>query len=153
MEIGRLAPAEWPWLLARSAETAWRHVAPALRPATTPAQVAARVQGLLVHLLSQPGSIALVAREDGRPVGYMVVAILPDELTGLPIALFYDIYVEPEHRGKGVSRRLTAAGEAHCRALGIRVIRRTVASWNAPSLRLTMSEGNQPEQIGFIKVI
>jgi GNAT superfamily N-acetyltransferase len=153
MEIGKMTPPEWPWIVARSAATGWEHVLPALRPQVTPEMVAANVRQALWGLLSQPGNVALVARESGRPVGYLLVAFMPDEVAGVPTALFWDIWVEPEWRGKGVSSRLTAAGEEQCRAVGVHVIRRVVATHNAASLRHAEGDGSQPERIVFVKVI
>lgn|GEM_PF-2093690 len=153
VEVGLLLPGEWAWLAARSAETALAHVEPALWAWTTPRAVAARVEQNLRALLSQPGSAALVARADGAAVGYLVVALVPDELTGVPTGLFYDIYVEPAHRGTGVSLRLTAAGEAHCRAHGVRVIRRYIAPANTPSLRHALRDGCRVERLALVKVL
>jgi len=81
------------------------------------------------------------------------VALVPDELTGVPTGLFYDIYVEPAHRGTGVSLRLTAAGEAHCRAHGVRVIRRYIAPANTPSLRHALRDGCRVERLALVKVL
>jgi len=153
VEVGVMTPLEWPWLAARSAATAWAHVEPALRAWTTPAAVAARAEQNLRALLAQPGSAALVARADGVAVGYLVVALVPDELTGLPTGLFYDIYVEPSYRGTGVSDRLTAAGEAHCRAHGARVVRRFVDPANTPSLRHALRDGCRVERLALVKAL
>ena len=153
VEVGRLAPGEWPWLVARSTETARAHVDPCLRGAVSQEVVAARVQQNLRGLLGQPPNVALVARADGRPLGYLVVAFAPDELTGVPTGLFYDIFVEPSHRGTGISSRLTAAGEAHCRTLGVRLIRRWVAPENQPSLRHALRDGCRVERLSLVKVL
>lgn len=153
VEIGGLLPGDWPWLLSRSAATAWAHVAEALRPGTSPQRVGAQAAQVLRMLLAQPPNAALVVRDRGSPVGYIVVAIVPDELTGAPTGLYYDIFVEPAYRGTGVSSRLTAAGEAYCRALGVRVIRRVVAPGNEASLRHALKDGCQVERISLIKVL
>lgn len=153
VDVGFLTPKEWPWLAARSAATAWAHVDPALRHGVTPQAVAARAERNLRALLAMPGSAALVARAGGAPVGYLVVALVPDELTGLPVGLFYDIFVEPAHRGSGISHRLTAAGEAYCRALGARLIRRHIDPGNAPSLRHALREGCRVDRLSLVKAL
>lgn len=153
VEVGLLLPGEWAWLAARSATTALAHVEPTLWAWTTPQAVTARVEQNLRALLGQPGSAALVARADGAAVGYLVVALVPDELTGVPTGLFYDIYVEPAHRGTGVGRSLTAAGEAHCRAHGVRVVRRYIDPANTPSLRHALRDGCRVERLALVKVL
>jgi len=151
VQVGYLTPAEWPWLLACSAATAWAHVDPALRTWVSPQAVAARVELNLRGLLAAPGSAALVARAAGAAAGYLVVALAPDELTGLPVGLFYDIFVEPAHRGTGVSHALTAAGEAHCRAHGARLVRRYVDPGNERSLRHALREGCRVDRLSLVK--
>ncbi len=151
VQVGFMTPAEWPWVASRAAATAWAHVDPALKAWVSPQAVAARAQQSLRALLSRPGSAALVAREGGAAAGYLVVALVPDELTGLPTGLFYDIFVEPAHRGSGVSHLLTAAGEAHCRAHGARLVRRYVDPGNAPSLRHALRDGCRVDRLSLVK--
>lgn len=153
VEVGLLTVAEWPWLVSRSAATAWAHVDPALRDRVNPQAVAARVEQNLRALLTRPGSAALVARAGGAAAGYLVVALVPDELTGLPVGLFYDIFVEPAYRGTGVSHRLTAAGEAHCRAWGASLVRRYIDPGNEPSLRHALREGCRIDRLSLVKVL
>lgn len=153
MEIGPLTAPEWPWLLARSAATGWAQLTPLQQGAATPAGIAARAEQMLSQALAQPGGAAVVAREQGIPAGYLVAAGVPDELTGVPTGLFLDIWMEPQWRGKGVSSLLTAAGEAHCRALGLRLVRRIVAAHNAPSLRHAAADGCQVERLVLVKAL
>lgn len=151
MEIGLLTPQETPWLMDRSVATGWAQLVPQQQAQTTPAVVAAQVQGMLQHSLSQPGSAVLVARENGMPVGYLVVTVVPDELTRMPTGLFIDIWVEPAWRGKGISSQLTAAGESHLKRLGVKAVRRMIAAHNAPSLRHARADGCQLERYMLIK--
>jgi len=153
MEIGPMTWQEWPWVAALTASTAWKHVSAPLRAEVSPEWVAARVQQSLLGLLGQPGNVALVAREAGRPVGYLVVTFLPDELTGVTTGLFWDIWVEPAWRGRGVATSLTHAGEAHCRAMGVKLIRRYIATDNQPSLHHAVRDGNRPERVMYEKVL
>ncbi|HEY8346464.1 MAG TPA: GNAT family N-acetyltransferase [Symbiobacteriaceae bacterium] len=153
MEIGLMTPREWPWVLARAVKTGVAQVPPALRSATRPERVAHQIETLLPQVLSQPGSAALVAREGQQPVGYIVVTVIPDDLTGQPLGLFWDIWVEPPWRGTGVSSRLTAAGEAHLKALGLKAVRRAISSHNTASLRHALSDGCHIDRISLLKVL
>lgn len=153
MEIGPVAAQEWPWLLTRSVATGWEQLTPVQQAATTPAVFARRVEHMLRLALGLPGGAALVARERGEPVGYVVVTAAPDELTGMPCGLLADIWVEPGRRGRGIGHRLTAAGEAHCRALGLPMVRRVVAAHNRASLEHALADGCQVERLTLVKVL
>lgn len=153
LEIGPITQQEWPWLWERSMATGWHQLPPEQQAAANPAQVAHQVQQMLGMALSAPGAGVLMARAAGDPVGYLVVTVAPDELTGLPTGLFLDIWVEPAWRGRGISSRLTAAGEEHCRRLGLRLVRRAVAAHNQASLRHALSDGCVVERYILIKAL
>ena len=151
LEIAPMNQQEWPWLLGRSVETGWEQISPVLRPGASREATATQIQRMLRMALSAPGTAALVARSGGAPVGYIVVAVTPDELTGASVGLFLDIFVEPAWRGKGVSSRLTAAGEEHCRALGLTAVRRFISAHNAASLRHARGDGCELERYALLK--
>jgi GNAT superfamily N-acetyltransferase len=132
-------------------ETGWAQVSPLLRETASREATAALVQQMLHMALSSPGSAALVARDGGVPVGYIIVAAVPDELTGMAVGLFVDIYVEPQWRGRGVSSKLTAAGDEHCRSLGLKAVRRHIAAHNEASLGHARADGCEIERIALIK--
>jgi GNAT superfamily N-acetyltransferase len=142
---------DWPWLLARSGETGWAQLTPAQQAETNLEAFRGQVQTMLTQALSVPGSSAQVAREEGTPVGYLVVSVVPDELTQVPVGLFVDIYVEPAWRGKGVSSFLTAAGEGYLRAMGLRQVKRWVAAHNQASLKHALKDGCQVERFQLVK--
>lgn len=153
MEIGWMTPAEWPWLLARATETGLAQVPPALQPTALPEVVAWQVQAMLCQALSQPGAAVLVVREGQQPLGYLVVTIVPDDLTAQPIGFFYDIWVDPSRRGTGLSSRLTAAGEAYLKSLGLHLVRRAISAHNTASLRHAFSDGCHIDRISLLKVL
>lgn len=148
-----MSPQEWPWVLARSTETGWAQLPPPLQADGGPQGVVQNVAQMLAQLLQMPGGQVLVAREGGRPVGYLVVGVVPDEITGQPTGLYCDIYVESPWRGRGVSSLLTGAGDAYCRQLGLRHVRRWVAAHNQSSLRHALADGCQVERVGLIKAL
>lgn len=151
MQIEPMTAHEWPWILGRSVATGWQQLTPEQQAATTPALLTGRVQAMLVQALSTPGATVLVAREQGEPIGYLVVAMVPDELTGKATGLFLDIWVEPHYRGRGVAGQLTAAGEAYLRAQGLRLVRRVIAAHNLPSLRHALRDGCRIERHVLVK--
>lgn len=146
-----MAPHEWSWVQARSLDTGWAQLSPPLRETASRDATAAQIQRMLRMVMAAPGATVLVAREGAVPVGYIIVAVVPDELTGGPVGLFVDIYVEPGWRGKGVSTRLTAAGEDHCRALGLKAVRRVISAHNEASFRHAKGDGCEVERLTLIK--
>ena len=142
---------EWPWVLARSRETGWAQMLPSQQAQTSPDVFAGLVHEMLSQAMGAPGGTILVAREGGVPAGYLAIGVVPDELTRAPTGLFIDIYVAPAWRGRGVSSMLTAAGEGHCRALGLGHVRRMVAAHNAQSLRHALADGCLVERLMLIK--
>jgi len=90
------------------------------KAATTPEVMAYNALANLVRVLSTPGGTAVVAEEGGRPVGFLLIGIQPHERTGDPQGYMADIYVDPEHRGKGIPRELQNLGEEYMRGLGLK---------------------------------
>ena len=80
-----------------------------------PAEVQARlVDGLRRH----PTTLALLAFEDGRPVGVAVCFVGFSTFQARPLLNVHDLAVLPEHRGRGIGRALLAAAEARAIARG-----------------------------------
>lgn len=61
----------------------------------------------------------LAAKEDGRFVGVLVLALRPNVSLGGDFASIEDIYVEPGSRRRGVGRKLIGKAAERCRARGV----------------------------------
>lgn len=151
MEIGPLTAGEWPWFLSRSMTNGWEQMNPGLRDGASQQEVMANIREMVTQAVQQPGSSVLVARDAGQPVGYLVLTVIPDEWTHKPTGLFYDIWVEPPWRGRGIASQLTRAGEGYFRAMGLNLVRRFIAVHNAASLRHAQSDGSELERVCLIK--
>jgi ribosomal protein S18 acetylase RimI-like enzyme len=151
VEIGVMTAPEWPWVLGRSRETGWAQMLPSQQAQISPEAFAGLVYEMLAQALSSPGGTVLVARAAELPVGYLVIGVVPDELSHAPTGLFMDIYVEPAWRGRQVSSLLTAAGDGHCRGQGLSHVRRVIAAHNTQSLRHAMADGCRVERFMMIK--
>jgi ribosomal protein S18 acetylase RimI-like enzyme len=151
VELTPLTPQELPWILERSLATAWAHLPPVRQQNSSPQTVAAATHSMLIDSLRQPGSIGLVARDGPNRVGYILITVMPDELTRRPVGLFLDIWVDPAWRGSGLASALTAAGEQHCRSQGLPLVRRWIAAHNQNSLRHAIKDGCQLELHSLIK--
>jgi ribosomal protein S18 acetylase RimI-like enzyme len=74
------------------------------------------------EILQRPEAFALVARRDGRPVGYAVVRIDdadPVWYTGDPQAELESLALLPDERGRGLGTRLMDVVEAELEKLGV----------------------------------
>lgn len=96
-------------------------------------QFAARDVG---YRQAYPDGESLIIVIDGRPIGRLFLARLPDEIRIVDIALL------PEHRGAGVGSRLLAEILAEADAAGL-AVRLHVESWN-PAIRLYERLGFRP---------
>ena len=87
---------------------------------------------------------AVIAEANGVPVGYAVYFHNFSTFVGRPGIYLEDIYVKPEHRGKGYGKAMLAyvaklAVERNCGRLEW-----TVLDWNAPSIAFYKSLGAKP---------
>lgn len=123
-------PADLPHLLRMAAVLAWQITPEDDRQATTPQAVALGARMNLIGVLRSPGGTAIVAEEDGRPVGFLLVALQPNDKTGQPQGYMADIYVEPAYQGRGLARQMHFAAEAYLRQIGIRTITNWVHAHN-----------------------
>lgn len=109
-----------PHLLRMAAITTWEIMNASDKAVAQPDVVYANAQRSLLGALQSPGGTAIVADENGRPVGYLLICIRPDERTGEMQGYMADIYLLPEYRGKGLAKEFHRVGEEYLRGLGIR---------------------------------
>lgn len=119
-EIRFWRPEDLPELRLFAVVNAWQILPPDDRAVASIAAVAEAAEGNLMRVLGSPGSTAVVAVEDGRPVGYLLIGVHPDDKTGEPVGYMADIYVEPQYRKGGLGARFHDAGEAYLRQIGVR---------------------------------
>lgn len=86
---------------------------------------------------------AVIGEYEGRPVGYALFFHNFSTFVGKPGIYLEDIYVRPEHRGRGFGKALLAyvakqAVERNCGRLEWSVL-----DWNAPSIAFYKSLGAQ----------
>ena len=93
---------------------------------------------------------AWLIEERGQPVGHLVLSVrFAMEFGGL-LAYVDDLFVRPEHRGKGAAGAALDALVAECRRRGCRAIEVEVAAGNLPALaayrRIGMLPGGDERQ-------
>ena len=94
--------------------------------------------------LEDPGSFALVAEEDGEPVGYAFVHVHgPDDtwVTSERTAELETLAVLPEQRGAGIGAALMDAVDGELKGLGIDDLGLVVVAGNTAALRFYERRG------------
>jgi ribosomal protein S18 acetylase RimI-like enzyme len=86
--------------------------------------------------LDKPDVVILVAERDGQVIGYTYAGVEGSDYMSLrgPAGVFYDIVVDPEHRGQGIGRALLDATLDALKAKG------------APRVVLSTAEKNEVAQ-------
>ena len=93
--------------------------------------------------LAEERVVVLVAELDGRVVGYTYAGIEDTDYMALrgPAGAFYDIVVDPAHRGRGIGRALVDATLAALKARGAPRVVLSTAEQNAAAQRLFAGAG------------
>jgi GNAT superfamily N-acetyltransferase len=103
-------------------------------------------EGPARHALQQLVTTARLGRVwwvdwEGAPIGYVVLTFsFSVEFHG-PFAVLDEVYLVPEHQGKGHFKHLLALVEAHCWRWGIRTLRLEVETKNARAQRAYQKAG------------
>ncbi len=74
--------------------------------------------------------------EMGRAVGYIILAEIRTFYSPKPVGFVFDVWVKPEHRGKGVGKFLIERAFAWCRLRGLSKLKLEVAKTNAAAKSL-----------------
>lgn len=113
-------------------ETTWASLDPPDRDRFRPAKIREALQ--LTHdiLLERPGNQVVVAEDAaGERVGLLWFGINRNLITGEDEAWVYNVTVVPEHRRKGIGRKLIEHAEELAREGGFAILGLMVSSHNA----------------------
>lgn len=80
--------------------------------------------------LLEKGAYYLVVKREGVVVGWILIGGNTDYFSGEEIGFIYELYVFPEYRGKGLSRKLMKAGIDALQKQGYAEIRLNVFAGN-----------------------
>ena len=108
---------------------------------------------------AEPGETPLSARThpglmgSRRPayVGGLWMGTATDQVSGLRHAHIFLLYVQPEHRRRGLGRALMYQAEAWAQQRGDRQISLQVFEHNSAALSLYQNLGYQPQSIALVK--
>jgi GNAT superfamily N-acetyltransferase len=100
----------------------------------------------LDHVLfgDRPAAEVLLALEDGTPVGFAVFFYNFSTWLGRPGLYLEDLFVRPEHRGKGYGRALLLDLAKVARDRGCGRMEWAVLDWNAPAIDFYKKLGAVP---------
>jgi aminoglycoside 6'-N-acetyltransferase I len=108
--------------------------------------------------LTSETAACFVCVEDGIPLGYIHASLRTDYVEGTetsPVGYFEGVYVKPEHRRKGVARRLMEEAEKWAREKGCTEMGSDTNQTNVESRRMHKSAGFKESDIlvHFVKRI
>lgn len=87
---------------------------------------------------------ALLAEQDGEPVGLAVFFHMFSAFPGLPGLYLQDLFVDPASRGAGCGRALMAALARLAEERGCDCVEWACLDWNRPSIEFYRSLGAEP---------
>src|SRR5438477_12357260 len=110
-----------------------------------PNEVTATEEGLRDVLFgAKPAAEVLLAFEDGTAVGFAVFFHNFSTWLGLPGLYLEDLFVRPEHRGKGYGRALLVDLAKIARDRGCGRMEWAVLDWNEPAIQFYRTLGAMP---------
>jgi len=92
----------------------------------------------------RPYAEALMAEVDGTPVGLALAFPTFSTFRGQPGLYLEDIFVRPQHRGRGIGKALLASVARLARERGFGRVEWSVLDWNAPAIGFYRALGALP---------
>lgn len=108
-------------------------------------QARATPEAIREHLFGpRPYAEAILAEVDGQPVGFALFFHTYSTFRGQPGIYLEDVFVRPEHRGRGIGKALLATLTRLAVERGCGRLEWSVLDWNAPSIGFYRSLGAVP---------
>lgn len=92
----------------------------------------------------RPFAEALIAEVGGQPVGFALYFFTYSTFRGQPSLYLEDVFVQPEHRGRGLGKAMLAQLAARAVEQGCGRMEWSVLDWNEPSIGFYRSIGARP---------
>jgi GNAT superfamily N-acetyltransferase len=108
-------------------------------------QARATAEDIRRHLFSdRPAAEVILAEVDGQPVGFALFFPTYSTFRGQPGLYLEDLFVRPEHRGRGIGKALLATVARSAVDRGCGRLEWSVLDWNAPSIAFYRAQGAEP---------
>lgn len=102
------------------------------------------VEELREQIFSHQFAKVLIAEEEQQPVGFALYFYHFSTFVGKPGIYLEDLFVEPEHRGKGYGKALLIELAKIANAENCGRLEWSVLDWNTPSIEFYKSLGAKP---------
>ncbi|MBU8881922.1 GNAT family N-acetyltransferase [Kaistella sp. DKR-2] len=102
------------------------------------------VEELRKNIFSNNFAKVLIAEEDGNPVGFALYFYNFSTFVGKPGIYLEDLFVEPEHRGKGYGKSLLIELAKIAKDENCGRFEWSVLDWNTPSIEFYKALGAKP---------
>lgn len=106
--------------------------------------VVTSVEELHENIFTRNFAKVLMAEEDGEPVGFALYFYNFSTFVGKPGIYLEDLFVEPEHRGKGYGKALLVELARMATAENCGRLEWSVLDWNTPAIEFYKSLGAKP---------
>ncbi len=105
----------------------------------------ATVDDLARHLFGErPAAEVLIAEFENLPIGFALYFSTFSTFRGQPGIYLEDLFVRPEHRGRGIGKALLANVAKVALDRGCGRLEWSVLDWNTPSIEFYRSQGAVP---------
>jgi GNAT superfamily N-acetyltransferase len=155
LDIRPVREDDWEWMMEGMLEAAFHTTRPERRldndRSTLLAQARKNVERY--HARSVQPEQAFVAEMDGHRVGFVWITLEISGNTGEKSGWLLDVYVDPEHRNKGIGKRLMTKAEEWARGHGVKEIWLNAGFFNEEAMALYRSYGYDIETVHMSKRI
>lgn len=105
----------------------------------------------LVSRVEQSAGAIFLAEDDNHVIGYVCLwgLVAPDDLDERPdrYSFMAELFVRPDHRSRGIGRRLVACAERHALACGAHKLELKVLARNEAALRFYQALDYKPRVV------
>lgn len=106
--------------------------------------VTTKVEELKTNIFENGFARVLIAEENAKPVGFALYFYNFSTFLGKPGIYLEDLFVEPEHRGKGYGKALLKELARLAAEKGCGRLEWSVLDWNTPSIEFYKNLGAKP---------
>ena len=139
-----------PTIWTATTETFWNSIPEDERGAIDPRAYEERFRDEIEPYVRGVRGERFVAEDDaGRVLGYIILGEVGLLYSAQPVGFLLDLWVKPEHRGRGVARFLLDRAFAWCRLRGYRKLKLEVAVGNAEARALYTAAGFATERLSL----
>lgn len=108
-------------------------------------EVVATEADIVRHMFGpDPRAHAVIAESDGAPIGFALYFRIFSTFAGKPGLYLEDLFVRPDHRGRGAGKALMVHLAAKALKEGCGYMKWAVLDWNAPSIAFYEALGATP---------